>query len=218
MYTALIVAAGSGIRTRLPFNKMFYEIKGKPMVLYSVERFLADGDCEEVIVVHSSADSAKMASLMKNYSNVKLVLGGDTRQQSVYSGLKLAKGQDVFIHDGARPNLKKSSIEELKKALKDKEAAILAVPVKDSIIHVENNFISGYSDRKITYIAQTPQAFRTVDILKAHILANNSGRMYTDDASMYLETFNKDVKVVLGEEENIKVTTKTDLSLMEGLL
>jgi len=218
MYTALIVAAGSGVRTRLPFNKMFYEIKGKPMVLYSVERFLADSDCEEVIVVHASADTAKMTALVKNYNNVKLVLGGDTRQQSVYAGLKLAKGHYVFIHDGARPNLKKGSIDELKKALKEKEAAILAVPVKDSIIHVENSFISGYSDRKITYAVQTPQAFRTEDILKAHILANNSGRGYTDDASLYLETFNKDVKVVLGEEENIKVTTKSDLSLMEALL
>lgn len=218
MYTALIVAAGSGSRTRLPFNKMFYEIKGKPIILYSVERFLTDPDCEELIVVHSSADAGKMSVLMKNYSNVKLVVGGETRQQSVYSGLKLAKSQYVLIHDGARPNLKKTSIDELKKAVKEKKAAILAVPVKDSIVSAENNLISGYVERKSTYAVQTPQAFLTEEILKAHLLANNSGSVYTDDASLYLDTFNKDVKVVLGEDENIKVTTKADLSLMEVLL
>lgn len=218
MYTALIVAAGSGSRTRLPFNKMFYEIKGKPILLYSVERFLADPDCEEVIVVHASADQGKMSTLLKNYSNVKLVLGGDTRQQSVYSGLKVAKSLYVLIHDGARPNLKKTSIDELKKAVKDKKAAILAVPIKDSIITVENNLISDYGDRKSTYMVQTPQAFLTEEILKAHLLANNSGSVYTDDASLYMDLFNKDVKVVLGEDDNIKVTTKADLSLMEVLL
>jgi len=219
MYTALIVAAGSGSRTRLPFNKVFYEIKGKPLVLYSIERFVADPDCEEVIVVHALPDAPKMASLTKSFPLVKLVAGGDTRQQSVFAGLKLAKGKFVFIHDAARPNLKKAHLDGLKKGLAEKGAATLGIPVRDTVVGILEGCIGEHLDREKTYAIQTPQAFRTEEILKAHLLANNSGTIHTDDTSVYLATFNnKDVKVVLGDEDNIKVTTKSDLLLMEGLL
>jgi len=218
MYTALITAAGTGTRTRLPFNKVFYEIKGKPLIMYSVERFLADADCEEIIIVHAVADQAKMAALMKNIAAVKLTTGGQNRQESVYAGLKLAKGRYVLIHDGARPNLKRANIEDLKKVLKEQNAATLAIPVRDTLIRVENNLIGDHLDRETTYAVQTPQAFKTEEILKAHLLANNSGMIYTDDTAVYLATFNKDVKIVLGDEENIKATTKMDLSLLEALL
>lgn len=219
MYTALIVAAGSGVRTRLPFNKMFYEIHGKPLILFSIERFVNDPDCGEVIVVHSAADAPKMASLLKGYPNVKLVSGGETRQQSVFAGLKIVQGKFVFIHDGARPNLKRSFLDALKKALMDQDAATLAIPVRDTTVDVEHECITHHYERTRTYAIQTPQAFRTEEILKAHLLANNAGAEYTDDTSVYLATFhNKDVKIVVGDDENIKVTTKSDLLLMEGLL
>lgn len=219
MYTALIVAAGSGSRTRLPFNKMLYEIKGKPLILYSVERFLGDSDCGEVIVVHSVADAPKMASLLKPYPNVKLVLGGETRQQSVFAGLKLVQGKFVLIHDGARPNLKRAPLDALKKALGEEGAATLAIPARDTMVDVENERIQEYHDRKRTYAVQTPQGFRTEEILKAHLLANNTGAEYTDDTAVFLATFpNRDVKIVLGDEDNLKVTTKSDLLSMEGLL
>ncbi|MDD3842303.1 MAG: 2-C-methyl-D-erythritol 4-phosphate cytidylyltransferase [Candidatus Izemoplasmatales bacterium] len=218
MYTALIVAAGSGTRTRLPFNKMFYEIKKKPLIMYSVDRFLSDPDCEEIIIVHAANDASRMASLVKNIGKIKLVSGGETRQGSVYAGLKLAASRFVLIHDGARPNVSKASIDNLKRAVLDQGAATLAVPVKDSLVSVENNFVTGYIKRDITLAVQTPQAFITEEILKAHILAHNSDTTYTDDVSVYLDKFNKDVRVVLGDEDNIKVTTKTDLQLMEALL
>lgn len=219
MYTALIVAAGSGSRTRLPFNKMLYEIKGKPLILYSVERFLGDSDCGELIVVHSVADTSKMTGLLKAHPNVKLVPGGDTRQQSVFAGLKLAQGKYVLIHDGARPNLKRSFLDSLKKAVTEAGAATLAIPVRDTIVEADNERILVHLDRKRTYAIQTPQGFLTEEILKAHLLANNIGAEYTDDTSVFLATFpNRDVKIVLGDEENIKVTTKSDLLLMEGLL
>jgi 2-C-methyl-D-erythritol 4-phosphate cytidylyltransferase len=218
MYTALIMAAGTGTRTRLPFNKIFYEIKGKPLVMYSVDRFLADSDCEEIIIVHALADQTKMAALLKNNPAIKLVSGGQNRQESVYAGLKLAKSRYVMIHDGARPNLKRAGIEDLKKALKEKSAATLAVPVRDTLVVTENGLISAHIDREKAFAVQTPQAFKTEEILKAHLLANNSGTIYTDDTAVYLATFNKDIKIVLGDEENIKATTKTDLSVLEGLL
>lgn len=219
MYTALIVAAGSGTRTRLPFNKVFYEIKGKPLVLYSVEKFLADSDCEEVIVVHSAGDAPKMIAITKNYPLVKLVTGGETRQQSVFAGLKVAKGKSVFIHDAARPNWKRAQLEALKKGLAEKGAATLGIPVRDTVVDVIEGCIGEHLNREKTYAIQTPQAFRTEEILKAHVLASHTDTVHTDDTSVYLATFNnKDVKIVLGDEDNVKVTTKADLLLMEGLL
>ncbi|MDD3126367.1 MAG: 2-C-methyl-D-erythritol 4-phosphate cytidylyltransferase [Candidatus Izemoplasmatales bacterium] len=218
MYTALIVAAGSGSRTKLPFNKMFYEIKKKPLIMYSVDRFLADSDCEEVVIVHANVDASRMTTLTKNMVKIKLTVGGTTRQGSVYAGLKLAKSKYVLIHDGARPNISKASIDNLKRAMLDQGAATLAIPIKDSLVTVENNFVTEFINRDTTYLVQTPQAFLTEDILKAHLLANNSGTVHTDDVSVYLDKFNKEVKIVLGDEDNIKVTTKTDLQLMEALL
>lgn len=219
MYTALIVAAGSGSRTRLPFNKMLYEIKGKPLILYSVERFLGDSDCGELIVVHSAADAPKMAALLKPYPNVKLVLGGETRQQSVFAGLKLVQGKYVLIHDGARPNLKRTFLDAVKKALGEEGAATLAISVRDTVVEAENERILVHLDRKRTFAVQTPQGFQTEEILKAHLLANNIGAEYTDDTAVFLATFpNRDVKIVLGDEDNLKVTTKSDLLFMEGLL
>lgn len=219
MYTALVVAAGSGIRTRLPFNKVFYEIKGKPMVLYSVERFLSDSDCEEVIVVHAAADAAKMAAITKNFPLVKLVSGGETRQLSVFAGLKLAKGKFVFIHDAARPNWKKMQLDTLKKAVIEMGASTLGIPIRDTVVSVAAGCIGEHLNRETTFIIQTPQAFRTEEVLKAHLLASYTNAVFTDDTSVYLAAFNnKEVKVVLGDEENLKVTTKSDLLLMEGLL
>jgi 2-C-methyl-D-erythritol 4-phosphate cytidylyltransferase len=188
------------------------------MILYSIDRFSNDPDCEEIIVVHSLLDAAKMTLLTKNNPCVKLVQGGDSRQQSVFAGLKLVRAKYVLIHDGARPNLKKAQLEELKKAVKEKLAATLVVPLKETLVVTDNDHISYFIDRTKSFVVQTPQAFLTEDILKAHILCNHSGTLYTDDASVYLNTFNKDVKVVIGDEENLKVTTKADLLLMEGLL
>jgi len=219
MYTALIMAAGSGARTRLPFNKMFYELRGKPMVLYSVDRFLGDSECGEVIVVHASGDTQKMGALFKGYPTVKLVLGGSTRQESVCAGLKAAKHPWVLIHDGARPNLKRPFIDALKRALTEVDAATLAIPVRDTTIDVEHGEILSHYDRKRTYSVQTPQAFRTEEILKAHLLVLGDPSGFTDDTSVYLAAFpQKSVRVFPGDDDNIKVTPRTDLSLMEGLL
>lgn len=219
MYTALIMAAGSGARTRLPFNKMFYELRGKPMVLYSVDRFSGDSDCGEVIVVHAAADTQKMCTLLKGRPNVKPVIGGATRQESVCAGLKVAKHPCVLIHDGARPNLKRPLIEALKKALGEADAATAAIPVRDTTVEVDHGEIIRHYDRKRTYSVQTPQAFRTEEILKAHLLVIGEPSEFTDDTSVYLAAFpQKTVRIVPGDEDNVKVTTQSDLSLIEGLL
>ncbi|MBU1144432.1 MAG: 2-C-methyl-D-erythritol 4-phosphate cytidylyltransferase [Firmicutes bacterium] len=217
MYSAVIVGAGSGMRTGLEYNKMFYLLKGKSMICYSVEVFLKDIDCEQIIVVTNKIDYEKIKNLFLDL-NVKIVIGGETRQESVYLGLSKVKTKYVFIHDGARPNIKIEQIDQLKEALKKKNALTLGIRVKDTLKQTTNLRIVGDVDRNSVYTLQTPQVFITQEIIKAHELANQSKHTYSDDTSVYRSELHKDVFIVPGREDNLKGTTLIDLIILEALL
>lgn len=216
MYSALIMAAGQGLRSGLSFNKNLFPINGKPMILYSAERFLADQECMEVIVVTAKCD----IDIFKLVLPVKTIIieGGKTRQDSVLAGLKIVKAEHVFIHDGARPNLKKDAIEKLKSALLLHDALALATPVKDTLKICVNQEIKQDIDRENAYSMQTPQAFLTKAILEAHLLAKNSKHKYSDDTSIYLHELGKKVYIIEGYDDNIKATTLTDMKILEALI
>lgn len=216
MYSALIVAAGSGIRSGLPYNKVLYPIKDKPLIIYSVDRFLGDPDCEEIIVVAPEGELARFRSLLGK--NAQIVSGGKTRQESVMAGLTNCHGQWVLIHDGARPNIRQDSIEKLKKTMLQKGATTLAVLVKDTLKACEDQKIAGDINRENTYSIQTPQAFLRIEILEAHRLALLHRHHYSDDTSVYWHELGKPVWVVEGTEDNLKATTKIDLMILEALL
>ncbi len=217
MYTALIVAAGSGSRADLGYNKVFYEVKQKPILLYSVDCFMADPEFSEIIVVHAPGELQKMQDVMGQRS-VLFVEGGSTRQQSVYKGLMAVTNAVVFIHDGARPNLKPIYLEKLKSKLCDGTALTLATKAKDTIKIVQNERIVGDVPRDQAYLLQTPQVFMTDAIREAHLALAKSTITLTDDTSVFLKHFGKDVLIVEGDDENIKVTTKFDLMKLEDIL
>ncbi len=216
MYSALIMAAGQGLRSGLTFNKNLFPIKGKPMILYSVEQFLSDPDCQEVIVVTAKQDIDTFKLVLP--AQTIIVSGGKSRQESVLSGLKIVKTEYVFIHDGARPNLKKAAIEKLKQALLLHEALSMATPVKDTLKICTNQEITKDIDRENTFCLQTPQVFPTKAILEAHILAKTNKHQYSDDTSIYLHELGKKVFIVDGYDDNIKATTLTDMKILEALI
>jgi len=216
MYSALIMAAGRGLRSGLAFNKNLFPIKGKPMILYSVDKFLADLDCQEVIVVTAKQDIETFKLVLP--AKTIIVSGGKTRQESVLAGLKIVKSENVFIHDGARPNLKKEAIEKLKQALLLHEAVSLAAPVKDTLKICTNHEITKDIDRENAYSLQTPQVFPTKSILEAHVHAKNNKHQYSDDTPIYLHELGKKVFIVDGFDDNIKVTTFTDIKILEALI
>jgi 2-C-methyl-D-erythritol 4-phosphate cytidylyltransferase len=217
MYTALIVAAGSGSRTELGYNKVFYEVHSQPIITYSVDRFIADPDFSEIIVVHAKDELEKMKIALKD-RQVIFVEGGSTRQESVYRGLKAVTNAVVFIHDGARPNLKKEQLDLLKSGLDNASALTLAVKSKETIKVVRNQQVVGDINRDEAYLIQTPQVFITDEIKSAHEALKSSKIIFTDDTSIYSSYCHGKVYIVEGTDDNVKVTTKFDLMKLEDLI
>lgn len=217
MYSVVIVAAGSGSRTGLGYNKIFFEVRKQPLIKYTVDKFLNDDDFTEVIIVLSKKDEVAISKIFNN-SKIKYVHGGNTRQESVLNGLYSVSNEFVFIHDCARPNVSKEDIDKLKKTIQTNDACILYIPVKDSVMIMEDDQIKGYVNRDTIGFVQTPQVFKTNLIKQAHIQGGVKGNVYTDDASLFIGELNKSVHLIEGNETNLKVTTFNDLKIMEDLL
>ncbi|XMB71525.1 2-C-methyl-D-erythritol 4-phosphate cytidylyltransferase [Mycoplasmatota bacterium WC30] len=217
MFSAVIVAAGSARRAGLGYNKIFYKIKGKTLIEYSIKPFLDDEDFKEIIIVLSKEDLKEIRSLFSD-PKIKYVIGGSTRQKSVFNGLSLVNEEFVFIHDSARPNLSKKDIIKVKELAATEDAIVLYMPAKDSVVEYSGNEINKYLKRDLIGLIQTPQVFNSKLIKNAHSLAINNKNTYTDDASLYMKELKKNVFLVEGNELNIKATTKLDLLILEELL
>lgn len=210
-YSALIVAAGSGSRMGLGYNKMLYKFQnGKTILETTVGIFQKDSRCKQIIVVGSDADLHTYMSLL-NGGNIVFVLGGDTRQESVFHGLLAVSQDHVLIHDGARPWLSIECLDRLCDTLEHHSACLLMVPVKDTIKQVEDGMVQQTLKRSMLWQAQTPQAFETKLILQCHKKAQHDHIEATDDAQLVEACGEAPVYVVEGSYENLKVTTIEDI-------
>jgi len=217
MFSAIILGGGSGQRMRLGYNKVLYKIKGLTVIEHAAKAFIEDPDFQEVIVV-MNRDDFDQVNVLFHQSKVKVVKGGNTRQESVFIGLKhLAQHDYVMIHDGARPNPSKTSIEALKHEVL-KHPAILFTPSKDSLVLNNQGKIDRYLNREEVACIKTPQAFKTEDIIQAYHLAKDHQHTYKDDASVLMHELKQDIYLVKDDESNIKLTTRFDLRVMEELL
>lgn len=208
-YSVVIVAAGSGQRMKLGYNKVFYKMQNNQTVLENTVRCFDEHEaCEQIIVV-TQKENFDLCQFHLN-KPLLLVEGGATRSESVMCGLKKVNSSYVFIHDGARPFIKKEALDELCQTLKSYDACILAVPCKDTIKIVENGIIQNTPDRSSLYQAQTPQAFKTELLKQAYAKAKNDLTL-TDDASCIEKYTNQKVHIVEGDYGNIKITTQEDL-------
>lgn len=210
-YTALIVAAGSGSRVGLGYNKLLYTLKnGNTIIEETVAIFQKDENCKQIIVVGSQQDLNTYQQLFQDY-DITYALGGETRQDSVEHGLQVVKQPYVLIHDGARPWLPQACIDRLLDSLAMHPACLLCVPVKDTIKEVKDGEVIKTLPRPTLYQAQTPQAFETRLIQTCYERAKASTLQATDDAQI-VECFGDvSVNVVEGSYENTKVTTIEDI-------
>ena len=209
-YTAVIVAAGSGSRMGLGFNKVYYEADGQTILERTVRVFLDDPDCAQIVVVTDAADYFAHIS-WRHPGRVMLAAGGKTRQQSVLNGLHASLCDTVFIHDGARPFLAAEQLADLRTAMETEEAACLMVPCKDTVQRVEDGYIAEALPRESLMAAQTPQAFRTDLIINCLEQAERDGYTGTDDCSAVLRYTDVRIKAITGSYANIKITTPEDL-------
>jgi 2-C-methyl-D-erythritol 4-phosphate cytidylyltransferase len=217
VFSVIILAAGSGRRSGLNYNKVLYEINRKKVLDYSLDFFEKFDQVKDIIIVASEADLSSIKS-MYSKMNYKIILGGKSRQESVYRGLQEVDSDFVFIHDGARPNIPLEPVLEMIKYLQSYDSVTLGVPVKDTIKLVQHDVVQGDLKRQDLMAIQTPQVFRTSVIVKAHNKAIETGFVATDDTSLCDQMLHTSTYVVLGDYDNIKLTTNSDIRLLEVLL
>lgn len=223
-FGVVIVAAGKGKRMGTEESKQYLQLKDKPVIIHTVERFQAMEQCESIAWVTSAQDYTRCEAWVKQYGLHKvqdIVAGGRERQHSVYAGLQALKSRGieyVCIHDGVRPFVEPGKVSACYDAARQHRAAVLAVPVKDTIKQVNNTgIITATPDRSSLWAIQTPQAFRLEDVMAAHELAEQEKFIGTDDA-MLVERTGIAVHVVEGSYTNIKLTTPDDLEWAEWWL
>ena len=211
---ALIVAGGKGIRMGSKIPKQFLILKELPILMHTIKLF---SDFEKIFLVLPSSEFKYWETLCEKY-NFKvdhvLVNGGESRFHSVKNGLnKIDNESVVAIHDGVRPLVSKKLISTLISKTKTGIGMIPIIPIKDSIRKVEGKK-SISINRNNLYRIQTPQCFLSSDIKDAY--KQKSSQKFTDDA-IVLENNGGKIKTILGEEKNIKITTKKDLIVAKNL-
>ena len=208
-YSAIILCAGSGKRTELGYNKMFFKMDDETVYEKSVKIFLNDERCKQIIIVSKMEEREDFKNLL-NEERMVFVNGGKERQDSVFEGLKAVNQDYVMIHDGARPYVSQELLDRIVDTLSSCDACLPMVRCKDTIKRVVDGKVVNTLKREELYQAQTPQSFKTALIIKAHDYAKVHQVSVTDDASM-VEIMGENVYVVEGDYDNIKITTKEDL-------
>ena len=221
-WSAIIVAAGRGLRMGAGESKQYLSLGGRPILVHTLEVFERMPEAEEIVLVASEEEIGKARALVERYGVSKVaavVAGGADRQGSVREGLKAVRdgAEWVMVHDAVRPFVRPEHIRRLQAAMEESGAAVLAVPVKDTVKVVADGIVRETPDRSTLWAVQTPQAFRLALLRRAHDLALAEGLAATDDA-MLVERLGAEVRVVEGDYRNIKITTPEDLLWAEALI
>jgi 2-C-methyl-D-erythritol 4-phosphate cytidylyltransferase len=212
---ALIVAGGKGERMNADIPKQFLLLNGTPILMHTLKQF---SHFEEIVLVLPPMQFEYWQELCEKYNfrqQHTLVAGGKTRFKSVKNGLdRIADNTIVAIHDGVRPLISTSLIDSLFAETKSGIGVIPIITVKDSIRKVEGEN-SVHVDRNNLFKVQTPQCFLSADIQKAY--TQDFSDTFTDDASVFEANGGK-INTLLGEEKNLKITTKEDLKIASILI
>jgi 2-C-methyl-D-erythritol 4-phosphate cytidylyltransferase len=222
MNIAIIVAAGTGKRFSTRQPKQFTHLLGKPIILYTLERFEACPSVDEIVLVLSEVGSEEFRKVSEDIHFDKLtriVEGGETRAASVRNALSVLNASPddiVAVHDGVRPLVTVDEISRtIEKAL-ETGAACLVTDVTDTIKEVDGTHIVGTVDRHLLRRALTPQAFRFDIVSRAFATADHSESI-TDECYL-VEKLGIDIATVEGGSQNIKITRREDLILAEAML
>ena len=216
---AVIVAAGNASRMG-GIDKVMAPLQGEPMIVRTVRAFQNCDAISEIVVVTRPDLIVPIMDLCHDFSKLTMVIaGGSSRQESVHIGL-LALSKKVklaAVQDGARPLITESVIDRTVRAANTYGAAAPGIPVKDTVKTVQGGVVTSTPDRSALRAIQTPQVF-DIDLLKGALAqAKKDEAAVTDDCSA-VERLGMSVKIVEGDERNVKVTTPMDLKIAEMLL
>jgi len=216
---AVIVAAGNASRMG-GIDKVMASLGGEPMLLRTVRTFQECDAIREIVIVTREDLILSVTELCAGFNKVKsVVMGGASRQESVLAGLGMLSRQVrlAAIHDGARPLISWEVIDRTVRAANSYGAAAPAVPVKDTVKVIKGGLVAATPDRSKLRAVQTPQVFDIALIKGALNKAAREATAVTDDCSA-VENMGMSVKLVEGDERNLKVTTPMDLKIAQMLL
>ena len=210
--TAIIPAAGDG--ERFGEKKQLKLLNGRPLIFHTIQPFVKSELINEIIVVVPKDDVNQLSREFKSTitsKKIEVVEGGETRQQSVYNGLRISDKESklICVHDGVRPFVTLALIEKVIKASMEHDGAILAAPSTDTIKKVMGDQILETLPRETIWRAQTPQVFSKPALKEAIQIAVEEKLEGTDEASI-LEKIGYQIGFVEGSSLNIKITTKED--------
>src|SRR5215470_946990 len=214
---AIIAAAGFGRRMKTDRPKQLLVLNGTSILVHTIRKFDACASIDYVIVTAPRESVDEVTDLVKSAGfkkSVTVIEGGERRQDSVAMGLhELQPGTDIVaVHDGVRPFVSTKEIENVVRQAEQSGAAILGVPIVDTVKQAEKEFVGQTLAREHLVLAQTPQVFRT-EILKEAFERARKDEYYGTDESSLVERLNLPVAIVQGSERNIKITRPTDLTL-----
>ncbi len=217
----LIPAAGMGRRLGKDLPKALVPLRGEPMLLVTLRRFLFLPINEPVIIIFPPGYEMVFKEMLTSFPvPVALVEGGGERQDSVQRGLRLVGKESgiVIIHDAARPFVSQQEISSVIRGAEQYDAATLAIPTTDTILEEDGlSFLQHTPDRSRLWCCQTPQVFKTQVICGAYNWAEENKVICTDDATLVHKSGHV-VQLVRGKASNFKITTSDDLMYADFLL
>ena len=207
----IVCAAGKGTRAGFEKNKLLIPFEGSTVLEKTLSAFNYP-TIDEIIVTSSERDFAEISLLCEKMENAKVVLGGETRTQSVYNALKVATADIVLIHDGARPFVTRKVIEGCIACVQENGSGICAVECRDTVAVVADGKIITVPNRKNLRQMQTPQGFYREKILSAYEMAmQDNSSSFTDDSSVFAR-YCEEPCVCEGDSKNVKITYAEDFT------
>ena len=227
MNIAVIFAGGVGKRMKSNgVPKQFLKLYNKEIIIYTLELFQNNKNIDKIVVSCLEEKIDFLSELVKKYNLskvIKIVRGGNTGQESIYNGLKAANSLSesdkdiVLIHDGVRPLIVDKTINDNIEMVKKKKAAVTVAPAIETVIYSKDNQIKNIYSRENCSLARAPQSFYLKDIISAHKKAIVDKKEFIDSASL-MSFYGKELHIVEGPSENIKITTPIDFYIFRAMI
>jgi D-ribitol-5-phosphate cytidylyltransferase len=214
----VVLAGGIGRRIGRPFPKQFLLLGGKPLLVHVLEKARAIPELEQIVITCPQAHLDETRQLLENHGfdrRFRCIVGGATRQESVYLGLTALAGIDsVVIHEAVRPLVTADEFRAL--IASPDENAMYGIPISFTVLR-GHEYVEGLLDRDELVNVQLPQKFDLPKLLAAHEAARAAGTSFTEDASLFVHHTKERVRILPGSERNVKITVPADVVMAEAL-
>jgi 2-C-methyl-D-erythritol 4-phosphate cytidylyltransferase len=214
----IVLAGGIGKRIGRPFPKQFLLLGGKPLLIHVLEKARVIADIEQVVITCPEAHLDETRKLIANHgfdARFRCIVGGASRQESVYLGLgALADAESVIIHEAVRPLVTANEFRTLIAA--EDANAMFGIPIPFTVLK-GRDYVEALLERDELVNVQLPQKFDRAALAAAHEAARRDGARFTEDASLFHRYAGTPVRILPGSERNIKITVPTDIVTAEAI-